>query len=622
MKLSELTENKPNFTEIDKINFEKEYDVIVCGMGTAGSLAALLMAQNGLSVLGVDILSCVGGNHTAGGVIGHYYGTRGGRYMEMEEKVTEFHNRYTVSPAESRKLLLEKELCDNGVELMYETFACGVYMENNAVKGIKTVNDNGVKSFGAKVVLDCTADAYIAAMANCPTEMGRESDGQMQPYSVVSLMCDKGNYHYTNIDFGRMNQLDEDEFSRAVLFSRSYKIKEDHEGKEFIAQMPILGVREGRRIISEEVVTIEDLFNNKQTETPIYYSYADLDKHGWDIAFDGEILGDWAIGANVGAYYVTIAIGYKAILPKNVEGLLVPCRGVGVDRDIASCVRMNPDMKKLAEAAAVWATLAVKEGKALREVNYEEIKKCLNESGCLKDCDNRPCRIDGVVNWDLTPLVPADVYWIETKEDFKAVLKTEKPGVAIWSAKLMGEKCKDMLLPFLTSQDENERKHASFCLAMIGEKDGVDILREMVYSRDNLMLKDCRKNNNLRGCMAIYWLGRLGDAEITDELINLICDKKEIEKDLYNKNVQTIRYKVIDFEDVYFQFMSQAVMALVRIGDVHKTIRNKITTAFVYAFGDGTFYDRLTKRPKESSEGNMVLAIKNIAFSAIKKWEN
>ena len=66
MKLSELTENKPNFTEIDKINFEKEYDVIVCGMGTAGSLAALLMAQNGLSVLGVDILSCVGGNHTAG----------------------------------------------------------------------------------------------------------------------------------------------------------------------------------------------------------------------------------------------------------------------------------------------------------------------------------------------------------------------------------------------------------------------------------------------------------------------------------------------------------------------------------------------------------------------------
>ena len=186
----------------------------------------------------------------------------------------------------------------------------------------------------------------------------------------------------------------------------------------------------------------------------------------------------------------------------------------------------------------------------------------------------------------------------------------------------MGEKCKDMLLPFLTSQDENERKHASFCLAMIGEKDGVDILREMVYSRDNLMLKDCRKNNNLRGCMAIYWLGRLGDAEITDELINLICDKKEIEKDLYNKNVQTIRYKVIDFEDVYFQFMSQAVMALVRIGDVHKTIRNKITTAFVYAFGDGTFYDRLTKRPKESSEGNMVLAIKNIAFSAIKKWEN
>ena len=58
---------------------------------------------------------------------------------------------------------------------------------------------------------------------------------------------------------------------------------------------------------------------NKFTETPVYYSYADLDKHGWDVAFDGEALGDWAIGANIGAYNVTIPISYKTIIPKGVS---------------------------------------------------------------------------------------------------------------------------------------------------------------------------------------------------------------------------------------------------------------------------------------------------------------
>ena len=37
---------------------------------------------------------------------------------------------------------------------------------------------------------------------------------------------------------------------------------------------------------------------------------------------------------------------------KGYEGILVPCRGLDVDRDIASCVRMNRDMKKVAEVAA------------------------------------------------------------------------------------------------------------------------------------------------------------------------------------------------------------------------------------------------------------------------------
>ena len=123
--------------------------------------------------------------------------------------------------------------------------------------------------------------------------------------------------------------------------------------------------------------------------------------------------------------------------------------------------------------------------------------------------------------------------------------------------------------------------------------------------------------------MAIYWLGRLGDREVTHELIDLICNPNEIEKAVYRKNaMQTTRYEIADFEDVYFQFMSQAVMALVRIGNAHADLRGEIEIAFYDALLADDYYFRITKRPKESSEGNMVQGIKNIAFSAAQKWKN
>ena len=618
MILSQLYAGQQVCREVNP-TFAKELDVIVCGLGTAGSLAALFCAENGLSVLGVESFTCVGGTHTASGVIHHYFGCPGGKYEALDKKVTAFTNRYTHTPAESRKLLGEEALVEQGVEILYESTICGVYLENKTVVGLQVLTPNGIADYKAKIVMDCTADAFVAAIAGCETEMGRQSDGQMQPYSLVSLMYDGKIYRYNNIDFGRLNQLDPVDLSRAVLFSRSYKMAEAQAGREQIAQMPILGIREGRRIIAEEMVTIEDLFAEKQTQTPAFYSYADLDKHGWDIAFDSAILSDWATGANLGAYNVTIAVSYKAFLPKGYEGILVPCRALGVDRDISSCVRMNPDMKKAAETAAQWATLAIRQNQTLRQVPYAQLKVLLEESGCFKEQDNRGVRIDGKNNWDGTPLVVKDVRWMDDPAELAAGLQTPKPGQAIWSARKMGDQAISVLQGLLT--DPDAQKHAAFALAMLGNTAGSEILRKMAIDRDPFVLQDCRKNNNLRGVMAIYWLGRLADREIVKELTTLICDPKELDKPVYHPaDDKTIRYKVGGFENVYFQFMSQAVMALVRIGDKHADLRPEIAKAFADAFTTDDFYDRITKRPTQSSEGNMTLAIRTVAFSAAEKW--
>ena len=621
MILSQIEDNNKKTYPASPSCFKKSYDVIVCGMGTSGSLAALFLSEKGFSVLGVESLTSAGGTHAVGGVLDHYFGCPGGKFEAVDKEIKDFSDNYTSTQAESRKFILEKKLSENSVDISYEASVCGVYLEGKKVVGIKILTDYGEESYEAKVILDCTGDGAVFYIAGCQSEYGRVSDKQMQPFSIVSLMYNGKKYKYNNADFGRVNQMCQADLSRALLFSRTFFNAEATSDLEFIAQVPMIGVREGRRIISEENVNLKDVFEDKQTKTPAYYAYADLDKHGWDIAFDSELLGDWAIGANLGSYNVSIAISYKSILPKGFDGILVPCRALGVDRDISSAVRMNPDMKKLAELAAVWAELKIKTNKELINVPYEEIKAELEKSGCLKESDNRGYRIDGHHDWDFAPLEKRAVKWISEPDLLKEGLKTEKPGEAIWSAKLMGERAVPALLESLKSLNENESKHSAFALALLGNSLGNEVLRNMVKSRDGLMLKDCRKNNKIRGCMAIYWLGRLADEKITDELISLITDANEIKKDVYHqKNVITTHYKVTDFEDIYYQFISQAVMALVRIGDKHISLREKIKSAFEKAFSTDDYYNRITTRPKESSEGNMILALKNISYSAAEKW--
>lgn len=216
-----------------------------------------------------------------------------------------------------------------------------------------------------------------------------------------------------------------------------------------------------------------------------------------------------------------------------------------------------------------------------------------------------------------------DVCWITDPAKLEEVLKTETPGQAIWSAKRIGADALPILRDCLTSSDENLKRHSAFALAMLGSSEANAILRDMVAQRDGRMLKDCRKNNNLRGCMAVYWLGRLRDREITEELIRLICDPDEVKKPVYNQtDIQTTRYKISAYNDIYFQFMSQAVMALIRIGNAHTDLRPQIEQAFISAFSSDDYYQRITAKPKLSSEGNMAQSIKVVAFTAAKCWHD
>ena len=622
MYISELFNGQPQKSKIDDVCFEQTYDVIVCGLGTAGSMAALMSLENGLDVLGIENFNCVGGTTTIGGIQKHYFGCPGGRYTAIDDKVSEFQNRHTRNQIESRKFVVENLILDNGGQILYESSVIGVYIDGSSVKGVKVITPQGIINIGCRVLMDCTGDAFVAHMAGCESRLGRELDGLTQPYSMVSTTRCRQWVGHTNRDFGRVNQYDDEALSKALIFSRSYNMEEERNSDRLMIHMPLIGVREGCHIICEETVTMQSILDDKKTDSPMFYSYADFDKHGWDNTFDGETLGDWCIGSNLNAYNATIPVPYKSIIPKNLDGLLIPCRALDVDRDVASCVRMIVDMKKIGEVGADIASLAIKHNCALRDIPYSELSEMLNDSGCLDDSYDRGFRIDGTKDWDGSPLENRSVNFTEDLPTVCQMLKTLRPGEAVWSARLIGKKAVPVLKTLLDSDDENTRKHAAFALANIGDDSGEDVLIETVRQRDPTQLHDCRKNNQRRGSIAVYWLGRLKSAKAVDILCDFLTDPKESERpELYEKDSSGTWYVIKNFNNRYFQFMINTVMALIRIGEAHEECRDKISSAFDAIFKDDSFYFRITDRPKLSSEGNMILNMQRVAQSYQKLWK-
>ncbi len=602
--------------------FCEHFDVIVCGLGTAGAISAIKASEMGLKVLGIEYFNALGGTSTVGGVNGLYFGTEGGYCERFIERYLACNGKITSLSIESRKLVLDEMVLESGVKLLLESAVCGVYHKENKACGLRCISKGEFFDFSCDVIIDSTADAFVARMLGCDYEWGRASDTNTQPYTMVNVARreDNGKIHIKNVDFGRVDQRNAEEISRAYIFSRAYENADiDRKKDKVLLPAQLIGVREGCRITGEQNVKLKDVFDGIPAEKTVFYSYADLDKHGEDVAFDGEEFCDWNIGANLGAINVTIPVPYGALVPKGKDGILVACRALGVDRNTSSCVRMIRDMFKIGEVAADAAYLAIKDNCAVKDVDYEKLSEMLKETKCLDENVNFGYREDKVTV-DGEKIPPEKVEFIKDKNKLIDALATDRPGIAIWSAKLMGEECFDVLEKALESENENLSKHSAFALALCGNEKCLDVLRKTALERDGFILQDCRKHNRMRGWMAVYLLGRLKDKGAVDILCDILTDGN-VYKDYkyYIVRDKVRREPVKGIELVYFQFVSIALAALLKTGDEHKDTREKIRKATEKAFYDG-FEKDFTNQPELSSKYQMVSNMKSVAEKTIAKW--
>lgn len=416
-----------------------DVDVLVCGGGPAGIGAALCASREGASVMIVEMCGCLGGIATAG-MMSHWGGESSSkviwelfvrsRKMDLGYSWIDENNPGENSiPHDIQMIVLEEMMREEGIKILYYSMVCDAVTENERIVGVTVQNKSGKGFIRAKCVIDATGDGDVAASAGVPFVKGRESDGKMQP---CTLMFKIGGVDYDRAVFphsfettvetekGELQALgdkllpfpaghvllyrqpepgtvcvnmtnaigidgtDAESVTQGMMTCRSQImpiirfLREYAPGYEkcwLMSSASLLGIRETRHFEGVESLSAEDILEaNYHDNWIVRRAYFNFDVHnltGSSLDKTG-IQKEWK---QTGTY----TIPYGCLLPKNVEGLLLSGRNISGSHLAHSNFRIMSVCIALGEAAGVAAALSVKQGKRLRDIDVKDIQKRLGE---------------------------------------------------------------------------------------------------------------------------------------------------------------------------------------------------------------------------------------------------
>lgn len=495
--------------------FDAGYDMIVAGLGSAGSLALITAARRGLRVLGLDKLSLMGGSGTAGGISSYYRGIPGGRFEEIDRRVgpiaqASFVPSDRVHP-EARALALEEAALEAGAETAFGARIIGVYREGRRVRGIEWLSrEGGRRHTACDLLIDATGDGEVCALAGCAFTHGRDFDGIPQPYSHVPCLMVDGKLTTRNFDVAATAPADDGEtLSRAAMHGAVLHLRDAYrEEEKLLFSGRLLGLREGRLITGETVLTLRDTLDGRLSPRPVFYEFSNLDTHTQDWAFESDTMQEFLTVSSLWDLEFTVPVPLEAMIPKGFEGIMTAGRCLSVDHDLSQAVRMQRAMQQCGEAVATAAALARERGIPVREVPYEVLAAELRKTGCLPETTPPP--------------------YVERLSDDPEVIRkglaSEHPGLAIGSARKRGDAIKPALREWMTEAHRERARNAALALGLLGDAEARPMLRRIIRERDPAVPKSSRKQNAKRLCAALYLAGRLHDGDIIDDCAALLED--------------------------------------------------------------------------------------------------
>ena len=410
-----------------KTQVVNEVDVLVCGGGFAGVAAAVAAARNGASVMLIERYGFLGGLATAALVI-TTPPLNNGINREIARRLKDWDS-YAPSPdsdaaddsddvdglagllpfdPETVKFEFVRMLQESGVEILFHSYIAGVVMDGRVIDAVLIENKAGRSAIKAKVIVDSTGDADIAAhsgapvleverpismmfnMADVDTDRALEhlhtwnalkgvirkaiADGDLSfdlgvdpdfgaPGIYAANLIHKGQIGVWGGMMYSNRILDPAERTRAEIVTRDHAFRmADYLRKTIpgfeqarLEQMSTeVGIRATRNIAGEYMPTKQEVVRGDFTDT-VVRPY---------------------LGKNLG-------LPFRSLLAKEVDNLLVAGRCISAADEIMGRLRLIPVCSATGEAAGVAAAMAADQDVAARKVDSGALKDTLERQGVV-----------------------------------------------------------------------------------------------------------------------------------------------------------------------------------------------------------------------------------------------
>lgn len=333
------------------------------------------------------------------------------------------------------KCHLERKCMEAGVHLRYGSTVVGADVKNGRIEKLIVHDKGGFSAFSARLYADCTGDADVAYLAGCPVEKGREEDGAMCPATLIFYADhvdtekyvayqnannspklveiieqlkkegvwtypfeifiaietpEKGLFMVNTVRQTDVDGVDADSLTQAVIDGRriSYELldimRKYFPGFENARMRRIfdrMGVRESRRILAREMITLESALEGRHyadcvASTTYNFDLPDPKRPSYD-----PMMGD-VKKPNAVRKHTRIEIPYGALLPQGVDNLITAGRCLGAEREVMGACRVMGPCSGMGQAAGYAAALSMESG-VFAQADIFELRKKLKENGCI-----------------------------------------------------------------------------------------------------------------------------------------------------------------------------------------------------------------------------------------------
>ena len=433
---------------ISSIKIEKivpvvgEYDVVVCGGGPSGFIAAIAAAREGARTALVERYGFLGGMATIGYVnpisVFTYNDSQvvGGIAWEFVKRLQETGGAFIEKPLgnvafeqEHYKLVAQRMCLEAGVELYMHSYLSGCMIENGRISQVIIENKNGTEALTSKVFIDCTGDGDLAAMAG--VEM-QQDEGPLQPLSSYFILGG------VNLDTPMMqeaichNKQGENCHClpvREKLLERKQELGIPEFGGPWFCHTGQNGVVtvnmtrtagnaiDNRDLVRAECILREDAFKMANLLKENFEEFKD--SYLFAVSVQGgiretrRIKGIHTITAAeyVNAYYYSDSIArgahpidihvasgpaqnitflktpayvpYRALIAPTHSNLIVAGRCLSADKKAFASLRVQASCMDMGQAAGTAAAMAAKSGLTVQEVDTESLVERLRKLGSI-----------------------------------------------------------------------------------------------------------------------------------------------------------------------------------------------------------------------------------------------